>query len=66
MKILDACKVAGVPEPELRFEETGLWVVFAFRPDHIGTTEQVTGQVEPWVEVVDSSSALLLHVCYEL
>jgi ATP-dependent DNA helicase RecG len=34
-KILTACQAAGVPMPELRYEHTGLWVVFTFRPEAI-------------------------------
>jgi ATP-dependent DNA helicase RecG len=34
-KILAACQAAGVSEPELRYEHTGLWVVFTFRPEAI-------------------------------
>ncbi len=34
-KILAACQAAGVPTPELRYQHTGLWVVFAFRPEAI-------------------------------
>jgi len=43
-RMLDACRAAGTPEPELRYEHTGLWVTFSFRPEH-RTTGQVTGQV---------------------
>jgi ATP-dependent DNA helicase RecG len=31
-KILTACQAAGVPMPELRYEHTGLWVVFIMVP----------------------------------
>lgn len=29
-RIVEACKTAGVPEPEFRYEQTGLWTVFRF------------------------------------
>ena len=29
-RIMDTCKAEGVPEPELRYEATGLWMVFNF------------------------------------
>lgn len=31
-RILEACKSAGIPKPELRYEGNGLWVVFPFAP----------------------------------
>jgi ATP-dependent DNA helicase RecG len=31
-KIIETCKIAGVPTPELRCESTGLWMVFHFMP----------------------------------
>ena len=31
-RIVEACRVANAPEPELRYEHTGLWVIFHF-PD---------------------------------
>jgi ATP-dependent DNA helicase RecG len=31
-RMLEACKNAGVPEPELRYEDSGLWVKFHY-PD---------------------------------
>ena len=27
---MQACEDAGVPVPELRYEQTGLWVIFSF------------------------------------
>ncbi|MFZ1631871.1 MAG: ATP-binding protein, partial [Anaerolineae bacterium] len=34
-KILAACQAAGMPAPELRYGQTGLWIVFAFRSEAI-------------------------------
>lgn len=31
-RILEACREAGAPEPEVRYEHTGLWVIFHFPP----------------------------------
>jgi ATP-dependent DNA helicase RecG len=41
-RIMEACQAAGTPEPEMRYEPTGLWVVFDFLPEHSG---QGTGEV---------------------
>ncbi len=29
-RIMQACKDAGIPAPELRYEQTGLWIIFPF------------------------------------
>lgn len=31
-RILEACREAGAPEPEVRYEHTGLWVIFNYPP----------------------------------
>ena len=49
-RMLDACRTAGAPEPALRYEHTGLWVTFGFRPEHQAAAGQVTGQVTGQVE----------------
>lgn len=41
-RILEACRQAGAPEPEARYESTGLWVVFPYLPEH---SMPVTGEV---------------------
>jgi ATP-dependent DNA helicase RecG len=36
-RIMQACKDARVPMPELRYEQTGLWVIFSFlSPNRVG------------------------------
>jgi ATP-dependent DNA helicase RecG len=30
-QIIEACKDAGAPEPEVKYEQTGLWLVFPFK-----------------------------------
>jgi ATP-dependent DNA helicase RecG len=57
--IVDACRAERVPAPDFRVEPGGLWVVFAFPPNHVMSalhkqvtgqvTGQVAGQVEAWV-----------------
>lgn len=55
-RIMEACQDAGTPEPEVRYEPTGLWVVFRFLPEHqveaIGKITETTGgtSVETSVE----------------
>jgi len=50
-RILEACREAGTPEPEMKYERTGLWVVFSYLPEHsIPATEEITPQVTPQVE----------------
>ena len=42
-RIMQECAAAGVPEPELLYERTGLWTVFHFPPEHsIGETTAKT------------------------
>jgi hypothetical protein len=55
-RIMEACQEAGTPEPEVRYEQTGLWMVFSYLPEHqAGTpletpaTPQVTPQVTPQI-----------------
>ena len=36
-RIMQACKDARVPLPELRYEQTGLWVIFSFFADAMKT-----------------------------
>ena len=62
-RIMDACKAAGVPAPELRYEHTGLWVIFGMASgsttddDKSQVTGQVTGQVETWVAQILTACA---------
>ncbi len=36
-RIMQACRDARVPTPELRYEQTGLWVIFPFlSPNRVG------------------------------
>ncbi len=48
-RILETCREAGTPEPEVRYEHTGLWVVFPYLPEHSThagpVTPEVTGEV---------------------
>jgi ATP-dependent DNA helicase RecG len=44
-RILEACREAGTPEPEIGYEATGLWVVFSYLPEHIAFAVPVTGEV---------------------
>jgi ATP-dependent DNA helicase RecG len=46
-KILAACQAAGVPTPELRYEHTGLWVVFPFRPEAILPKAGLQPELQP-------------------
>ncbi len=49
-RILEACREAGTLEPEMRYEQTGLWVVFSYLPEHsTPATEEATPQVTPQV-----------------
>lgn len=48
-RILETCREAGTPEPELRFEATGLWVVFPYLPEHVALGDSATPQVTPQV-----------------
>ena len=34
-RIMQACSEAGIPAPELRHEQTGLWITFTFMPTEI-------------------------------
>lgn len=45
-RIIDACAAAGTPEPELRYEQSGLWVVFNFiQGKMLGKTPQKTPEM---------------------
>lgn len=49
-RMFQACRAAGTPLPEVRYEPTGLWVEFTLlqpEGDHGGSTHQVTPQVTP-------------------
>jgi len=37
-RIMEACQEAGTPEPEVRDEQTGLWMVFSYLPEHQART----------------------------
>jgi ATP-dependent DNA helicase RecG len=66
--IIEACREAGTPEPEVKYEQTGLWVIFHFLPEHqvftnaptSGNITTVTGEVAG--EVTGEVTRLLL-VC---
>jgi ATP-dependent DNA helicase RecG len=45
-RILQACRQAGIPEPELRQEPTGLWTVFHFAAREAGSGEEVGGTTQ--------------------
>jgi ATP-dependent DNA helicase RecG len=57
-RILEACREAGTPEPEVRYEQTGLWVVFLYLPEHGTTASPVTGEATGEVtdEVTDEAT----------
>jgi ATP-dependent DNA helicase RecG len=42
-RIMAACKAGNVPEPELRYEHTGLWTVFYYTPKQPEVEEVVGG-----------------------
>jgi ATP-dependent DNA helicase RecG len=44
-RVLDACRQAGLPAPELREEHPGFWIVFRFAPR--AATPEVTPEVTP-------------------
>jgi ATP-dependent DNA helicase RecG len=45
-RILETCRVAGTPTPELRHERSGLWTEFRYRPEHrLPVSPDVTGEV---------------------
>jgi ATP-dependent DNA helicase RecG len=44
-RILEACRQAHTPTPELRYEHTGLWVEFRFLPEHRVSAAPITGEV---------------------
>lgn len=41
-RILEACRVEGLPEPEVILEETGLWLSFRLKPVKAKTTVETT------------------------
>ncbi|KAA0224678.1 winged helix-turn-helix transcriptional regulator [candidate division KSB1 bacterium] len=43
-RILEACKAARLPEPEINYEKTGLWFGFHFSEQQMGSTTQETTQ----------------------
>lgn len=43
-RIMDACREAGTPEPEVKYEPAGLWVQFSFPEAHQGTAPQASTQ----------------------
>ena len=65
-RIIEACREAGTPEPEVKYEQTGLWMIFHFLPEHQGKITIVTGEVTGKVtgEVTGEVNRLLL-VCRE-
>jgi len=44
-RILGACRAEGLPKPEVRLEETGLWLSFQFRPAKVKTTVKTPQRV---------------------
>ena len=64
-RIMQECETAGVPEPELRYERTGLWTVFYFLPEHAyGTTTQIM-KVETPVETPVKTPDRILEMLKE-
>jgi hypothetical protein len=52
-RILEACREARTPAPDLRYEHTGLWVEFRFLLEHaMAATPEVVGEVEQLVLVL--------------
>jgi len=50
-RLLEACQEAHTPVPELRYEDTALWVEFRFLPEHtVSATPKITGEVTGEVE----------------
>jgi ATP-dependent DNA helicase RecG len=49
-RVLDACRQADLPTPELREEHPGFWIVFRFAPRPI--TPEVTPEVTPELRVL--------------
>ncbi len=43
-RILESCREAETPEPEVRYEQTGLWMVFPYLPEHSTPAGPVTGE----------------------
>jgi len=61
-RIMDSCLEAGTPVPELRYEATGLWVVFNFLPEKTTqkTTQKTTGKTHP--ETPPKTPQMILEV----
>ena len=53
-RIFQACREAGTPEPQLRYEPNELWLEFAFSPDYLETVsgrfDRKSEQGEKWGE----------------
>lgn len=51
-RIVEACREAGTPAPDLRYESTGLWLEFRFpkTATTVGTTPELAGEVAGEVE----------------
>ena len=63
-RILASCREAGTPEPEMRYEQTGLWVVFGYLPEHRAPAGLLTGEVPGEVpgEVTGEVERLVLEL----
>ncbi len=57
-RIMDACKAASVPKPEIKFETGGLWVVFHY-PDEAKEKMTVETTVETTVKTPEKILQLL-------
>lgn len=53
-RIVEACREAGTPAPELRYESTGLWLEFRFpeTATTVGVTPEVAPEVAPEVSLI--------------
>jgi ATP-dependent DNA helicase RecG len=54
-RIMISCRETGTPEPEMRYEQTGLWVVFPYLPEHTIPAGPATSEVI--VEAIGTSTA---------
>ena len=57
-QILDTCREAGVPTPEVKYEASGLWLIFPFVPQ----PRTVEASVEPSVKTSVKTSVKILEI----
>jgi ATP-dependent DNA helicase RecG len=55
-RIMEACREAGLPEPEVSYETSGIWVVFRYLAEHIAPASHLIGgtPVETPVETLET------------